>query len=70
MRRIEIDATKGSGKKNGFMWRVVLEHGKKFNVLYFAIGYDTYGSAIRAAKAHNKHLIVPLPLYHRDELIK
>jgi hypothetical protein len=63
--RFEILATTGSRKTNGFEWRCM--RGK--NVLYFAIGYDTFQAALKACKAMNKKLIKQLPVYHRGKAI-
>lgn len=63
--RIEVLATKGSRKKDGFEWRVM----RGENVLYFAVGYDTYHSALKVVKGHNKKLIKPLPIYFRGERV-
>jgi len=64
--RLEVLATKGGRKTNGFEWRCL--RGK--NILYFAVGYDTFQSAVKACKAMNGKLTKKLPIYHRDNLVE
>jgi hypothetical protein len=67
-RRLEIVITKGMRTKNGFNYREVMGQ-KKVNVIHTGVGYDTFGSALRAAKRINARLIEPLLIYHRGELV-
>ena len=66
--RLEVVATKGVRAKNGFNYREVRGQ-KKVNVIHTGVGYDTFGSALRAARRLNERLKVQLPIYFRGELI-